>query len=82
MFQVAARKAEPPPLHLHCLRHSHATVGLEAGVPLLVISRRLGHGTLSVTSDLYSHVLPQMDQEAADQIAAYRASKGLAQRLP
>ncbi len=74
-FQVAARKAGLPRIRLHDLRHSHATAGLEAGVPLLMMSRRLGHSSLSITADTYSHVLPAADQEAADQIASYVASK-------
>ena len=48
-------------------------------MPLLMMSRRLGHSSLSITADTYSHVLPAADQEAADQIASYVASKGHAQ---
>jgi integrase len=71
MFAQAARKAKLPLIRLHDLRHSYATAGLEAGVPLLVMSRRLGHSSLAITADTYLHVLPQVDQDAADRTAAY-----------
>jgi integrase len=58
-----------PPLSPHGLRHSHATAGLEAGVDLRVVSARLGHASTAITSDLYQHVLPPMDRDAADRIA-------------
>jgi integrase len=44
---------------------------VQAGVPLLVMSRRLGHSSLAITADTYSHILPQVDQEAADRTAAF-----------
>lgn len=58
-----------PPLSPHGLRHSHATAGLQAGVDLRVVSARLGHASTAITSDLYQHVLPPMDRDAADRIA-------------
>lgn len=42
----------------HCLRHTHATQLLAAGVPLLEVSKRLGHSKASVTLDLYGHTIP------------------------
>lgn len=70
-FQRATEKAGLPVIPLHALRHSYATAGLEAGVPLKVMSERLGHSTISITADLYSHVREQVDQDAADQVAAF-----------
>jgi integrase len=58
-----------PALTLHGLRHSYATAGLAAGVPVRVISERLGHANTAITSDLYQHVLPAMDAEAAATVA-------------
>jgi integrase len=52
----------------HGLRHSHATAGLEAGVDLRIISARLGHASTTITGDLYQHVLPLMDRDAAGRI--------------
>lgn len=49
---------------LHGLRHTQATQLMAAGIPVKVISERLGHSTISVTMDIYSHVLPHMQTEA------------------
>lgn len=56
-------------IRLHDLRHSYATAALEAGIPLKVVSQRLGHSSISITGDIYSHVRPEIDQSAADQVA-------------
>ena len=42
---------------------------LAAGVPPKVISERLGHANIGITMDTYSHVMPQLDQEAANKVA-------------
>jgi len=70
-FQAAAGRAGLPVIPLHGIRHSYATAGLEAGVPLKVMSERLGHSSISITGDLYSHVREQVDQDAADKTATY-----------
>jgi integrase len=70
-FQAAARRAGLPVIPLHSLRHSYATAGLEAGVPMKVMQERLGHSSLTITADLYSHVREQVDQDAADRTADY-----------
>lgn len=58
-----------PKIQLHDLRHTHATLGLAAGVPVKVISERLGHATSAFTQDVYMHVIPDLEHDAADQIA-------------
>lgn len=58
-----------PIIRLHDLRHTHATLALEAGVHPKIVSERLGHSTVSLTLDVYSHAVPHMQQDAADQIA-------------
>lgn len=50
------------------LRHTHATLLLKEGVNVTVVSEWLGHANISITLDTYSHVLPSMQQEAADRI--------------
>ena len=50
------------------LRHSAATILLVAGVHPKVVQERLGHSTIAMTLDVYSHVLPSMQQEAAGKI--------------
>ena len=47
-----------PRLRLHDLRHTHATLLLKAGVPIKVVSERLGHATPGFTMATYQHVLP------------------------
>jgi integrase len=54
-----------PRIRLHDLRHTHATLLLAAGVPIKVVSERLGHTTIALTMDVYAHVLPAMDRDAA-----------------
>ena len=53
------------PLSLHKLRHTHATLLLGANVHPKVVSERLGHATVGITLDTYSHVLPTLQEEAA-----------------
>ena len=54
---------------LHDLPHTHATLALRAGIHPKVISERLGHATVSITLDTYSHAIPAMQEEAAVKIA-------------
>jgi integrase len=65
-----------PPLRLHDLRPTHATLLLKAGVPINVVSERLGHGTPGFTMATYQPVLPGMQAEAARTFAAVIASTG------
>lgn len=57
-----------PSIRLHDLRHTHATLGLAAGVPAKVMQERLGHASVQITLDLYSHVIPGMGADAAAKI--------------
>jgi integrase len=52
----------------HDLRHSAATILLVVGVHPKVVQERLGHSTIAMTMDSFSHVLPSMQQEVADKI--------------
>ena len=51
-------------------RHTHATLALKAGVPIKVISERLGHESPASTLKQYAHVIPGMQADAAAQVAA------------
>ncbi len=53
----------------HSLRHTWATLALEAGVHPKVVSERLGHSTIAITLDTYSHVVEGMDADAATRVA-------------
>jgi len=66
---IAARKSlgedQLPTIRLHDLRHTHATLLLAAGVPVKVVSERLGHANAMITLGVYAHVMPGMQAEAA-----------------
>lgn len=64
-FEQAQSGVDVPRLVLHGLRHTSATLALLAGVPVHVVSQRLGHANVSITLDLYSHVLPTQGVDAA-----------------
>ncbi len=63
------RAAGVPPIRLHDLRHTHATLMLKHGIPLKVVSERLGHSTPAFTMAVYQHVLPGMQRDAANTFA-------------
>ena len=64
-IQRLASRSGQPVIRLHDLRHTHATMLLKAGVPLKVVSERLGHASPAFTMAVYQHVLPGMQAEAA-----------------
>lgn len=55
-----------PQISIHGLRHTHATILLLKGENIKVISERLGHNSIKITMDTYSHVLPTMKRQTAD----------------
>ena len=67
-FCASVRKTGLPHLTFHGLRHAHATLALTAGINPKIVSERLGHSSIAVTMDIYSHVLPGMQAEAAQAV--------------
>jgi integrase len=65
-FERLVVKSGLPSIRLHDLRHTHATLLLKVGVPVEVVSERLGHATPAFTMTVYQHVLPGMQAEAAN----------------
>lgn len=53
-----------PRIRFHDLRHTHATAMLASGIHPKIASERLGHSSIAITLDLYSHVLPNMQEDA------------------
>jgi integrase len=57
------------PMPWHNLRHSAATIMLAQGVPIEVVSRVFGHASIRITADIYGHVSPETNRQAADAMA-------------
>ncbi|CAO4172973.1 Site-specific integrase [Methylorubrum populi] len=73
--RILSLSTELPRIRFHDLRHSHATQMLLQGVHPKVAQERLGHSSIAITLDLYSHVLPGMQEDAAAKVdAALRAA--------
>ena len=64
-FRRPVKAAGVPAIRYHDLRHTHASLCLLAGVHVKVVSERLGHSSVAITLDTYSHVIPAMDADAA-----------------
>ena len=69
LFDQAVRAVDVPRVRLHDLRHTWATLALRAGVHPKVVQERLGHANISITMDTYSHVMPDMQESAAELVA-------------
>lgn len=67
-WRKLAASSDLPKIRLHDLRHAHATHMLAKGVHPKVASERLGHSRVGITMDLYSHVLPGMQEEAVARV--------------
>ena len=67
-FKIFMRKTGLPKIRFHDLRHTHATQLLRQGVHPKVVAERLGHSSITLTLDTYSHVVPGLQEEAARQI--------------
>ena len=67
-LKVLLKKAGLPDIRFHDLRHSAATLLLSVGVHPKVVQEILGHSQISITMDVYSHVLPGMQQEAMSRL--------------
>jgi integrase len=63
-----------PAIRLNDLRHTHAGLLLADGMPVKVVSERLGHAGPTITLGVYQHVMPGMGREAADRFAALLGS--------
>ena len=72
-FYSLLKRAQLPRIRFHDLRHTAATLLLGRGINPKIVSEMLGHATIAITLDIYSHVLPDMQQQAA---AAMEATLG------
>jgi integrase len=69
-FERSVRGSRLPVIRFHDLRHTHATLMLGAGVHPKVVQERLGHASIQITLDTYSHVMPGMQADAAARTGA------------
>lgn len=69
-FDRLQRQAGVRRIRLHDLRHTSASIGLASGESLLEVSRRLGHSSISVTTDIYSHISPEVAKASAERLAS------------
>jgi integrase len=69
LFDRLVKRSGLPRLTVHGLRHSHATLALQAGVHPKVVQERLGHSSVAFTLDRYSHAIPAMQRDAAATVA-------------
>ncbi len=74
-FDKILRKAGLPHIRLHDLRHTHATIMLRAGVHPKIVSERLGHSSIKIAHDTYSHVLPGLQKTAAQSFEDFLTTK-------
>jgi integrase len=80
LFDRTVARIDVPAISLHDLRHTHATLLLKAGVHVKVVSERLGHASVAFTMNVYQHVLPGMQAEAAGTFGALiRCHRSIAQ---
>jgi integrase len=69
-FDRLVATADVPRIRLHDLRHTYATLALDAGMHPVVLAERLGHSTVATTMDLYAHVTPAISRHGADAVAS------------
>lgn len=63
----ARNRSELPKMRFHDLRHLHASLLLQQGVHPKIVSERLGHSTIGITMDIYSHVAPGLQAQVANE---------------
>ena len=68
-FGRLVKRAGLPPIRVHDLRHGAATLALASGVEMKVVQDMLGHSSITITSDTYTSVLPQVARSAAEATA-------------
>jgi len=68
-LKILLKKAGLPDIRFHDLRHSAATLLLSMGIHPKVVQELLGHSEISMTMDIYSHVLPSMQRDAVNRLS-------------
>lgn len=76
IFPRLTAAAGLPTIKLHALRHTAASMALSAGVPLKAVSEQLGHSSVMLTADIYSHVSPALAHDSAQRVASLVPRRG------
>lgn len=79
-----AKKAGVKVIRLHDARHTHASLMLSQGIHPKIVQERLGHSTIAMTLDIYSHIAPGLQQAAAEgfeRLLTSRRENGLAEKV-
>jgi integrase len=74
-FKALAREAGFPQVRFHDLRHTHATMLLKAGIHPKIVQERLGHQTIGITMDTYTHVIKGLQKEAVEKMDEWLKNK-------
>lgn len=75
MFVARCRAVGLRHIRLHDLRHTMASLALQAGIHPKIVQERLGHASIAMTLDTYSHVMPSLQREAAQQLSSLLSGK-------
>lgn len=70
-FERILKRIDHPPLPIHSLRHTHAVLQLEAGADMKYLQERLGHGSMQITADVYSHISKKIEFERNQKFEEY-----------
>jgi site-specific recombinase XerD len=81
-FEQMAMEAGLPPVRLHDLRHGAATILLSAGHDLKVVQETLGLSSITIASDTYTSVLPDLARQSAEDAAAVIINAAKRRRTP
>ncbi|MGG3624356.1 site-specific integrase [Bacillus gobiensis] len=75
VFNRSIKEANVPKIRVHDIRHTHATLMLEAGASLKDVQERLGHSSIQMTGDIYAHVSPVMQEKSSQAFSDYLEEK-------
>ncbi|WP_413774830.1 site-specific integrase [Cytobacillus firmus] len=76
MFNRIIKEAGVPKIRIHDIRHTHATLMLEAGASLKEVQERLGHSSIKITGDIYAHVTPRMQEKSVQKFSEFMRMNG------
>ena len=67
-FAKFIQRTDLPPVHIHSLRHTYATLCIAQGVPITAVAAQLGHANVATTATIYAHAIKSAQIAAADKI--------------